>query len=194
MDDLREWIKNFFYNRLIKKGYLVNNKDGNTLFYLYLIDVILFLLYLIFTYVNIWRLSPGVPTTVGLLTNFLVILRFGWGKFLKKNSEINNYFELQKHEIIQSDDVLIRVRTNQIFFHCCMAIVYAVGFVWFFTIVYIDNIAIDTMKGTKVLIKLILSISSLAAAYDNFQSMQEGIYLAVPAIYVRTNFDKEKNK
>ncbi len=178
-----ENVRNFFYDMLCKRGYIVNNSNGDNLLKLYLVDFILYFIYFGITLMNILILSPGVPTLLTLTMNFIVILRSGLGRFIKRDTEKNNYFKQHENELILKEDVFIRTRENQIWWHFMCAIVYIVGFVWFAITLNVDKININAMKGQKICIKGILCISSVVAINDNFWSMLEGIYLAVPAIY-----------
>ena len=178
------------YKKLIKEGYLVKNEAGNTLLGWNIADVILLWLYVSVTFYTIWISKR--PSTVALFSNFIVILRFCWGRILKKNYELDDYFRTHKYEIINAEDIFNRVRTKQIYITCFMAIAFAVGFIGYLLLVYIDKSDITAMDGMLIFVKSILSISSLVAIYDNGQTVIEGLFLAKPSMYIRGKLHKEE--
>lgn len=183
-------IHDLCFNRLIKDGYVIKNKDGNTLVFWNIVDVILLLFYVSVTFYTIWVFEN--PSTIALFLNFIVILRFCWGRILKKNYELDDYFRLHEHEVINAQDIFNRVRTKQIYINCSMAIAFAVGFVGYLILAYIDKEDIKEMVGMLMFIKLILSISSLVTIYDNFQEVIERLFLAKPSMFIRERSNKEE--
>lgn len=183
-------IRDLYYRKLIKQGYLVENVEGNTLVFWNIIDVVLLWIYVSVTFYTIWISKR--PSTVALFLNFIVILRFCWGRILKKYYEIDEYFRNHKYEIINAEDIFNRVRTNQIYITCFLAIVFIVGFIEYCVLVYIDKVDITAMSGMLILVKIVLSISSLAAIYDNGLALIERLFLAKPSMYIREELHKEE--
>lgn len=174
-----------YSQKLIKKGYLVNNEKGNHLFGSYLLNFIIYYLYVIPTLVVIWYDSAGPPSIAALIANFFVIVICISDRRLQKKSEISAYLEENKTGIIYAYDILNKVRENQIKNLCTMAIVYAVGFFGYVVVVYGDKVDVDSIPMVLLIMKMLLSLSVIATLYDKWRTMNEGMFLAVPSFYIR---------
>ena len=183
----RKWIRlNIKHShRLIKQGYLVNNEKGNYLFSSYLLNFIMYFLYVITSCVVIWYDSSGPPSIAALIANFFVIIICISDRRLQKKTEINKYLEKYKAEIIYEYNILNKVRDGQIRNLASMAIVYAVGFLGYIIVVYYDKVDTNNIHGVLIFMKILLTCSIIATLYDKWRTMNEGVFLAVPSSYIR---------
>ena len=181
------WIKlNIKYSqRLIKQGYFVNNKQGDYLFSSYLLNFIMYVLYVIATFVVIWYDSSGPPSIAALIADFFVILSCISDRRLQKKTEISQYLEGHKAEIIHEYDILNKVRDGQIRNLCTMATVYAAGFLGYLIVVYGDKVDTDSIQWLLFFMKMLLTFSIIATLYDKWRTMNEGVFCAFPSSYIR---------
>lgn len=142
-------------------GYKVNNRKGKENLFLNLLDLTLFIGYLL---LSIYNLSSGNPTIIGFAINFLILLRL----FLKN---LIDQCKATKSRRNYANFTLIHM--IKIVMEICIILIIAIAYIVFYNV---------SVAYQPIFMKFYIGIILFVTAAENLLAFGERIYDAEPRV------------